>query len=125
MLLQLSQFFPLLPHSVTPLPQSIPSPLFMSMGPAYKLPIPFPILYFTSPWLFCDYLFVLLNPLTSKMLFSKKAQAFPSLHIALRGGALALLIYFHCGRAPTFHSELPNFTSSVSTCKMEAESWIS
>ena len=63
MLLQLSQFFPLLPHSVTPLPQSIPSPLFMSMGPAYKLPIPFPILYFTSPWLFCDYQFVLLNPL--------------------------------------------------------------
>ena len=26
---------------------------------------PFPILYFTSPWLFCDYLFVLLNPLHS------------------------------------------------------------
>ena len=26
---------------------------------------PFPILYFTSPWLFCNYLLVCLNPLTS------------------------------------------------------------
>ena len=26
---------------------------------------PFPILSFTSPWLFCTYLFILLNPLTS------------------------------------------------------------
>ena len=25
---------------------------------------PFPVLYFTSPWLFCNYLLVLLNPLT-------------------------------------------------------------
>ena len=30
-----------------------------------SLAAPFPILYFTSPWLFCNYLFVLLNPLTS------------------------------------------------------------
>ena len=32
------------------------------------LTTPFPILYFTSPWLFCDYLFVVLNPLTSSPL---------------------------------------------------------
>ena len=30
-----------------------------------SLATPFPILYFTSPWLFCGYLFVLPNPLTS------------------------------------------------------------
>ena len=30
-----------------------------------SLATPFPILYFTSPWLFCNYLFVLLNRLTS------------------------------------------------------------
>ena len=30
-----------------------------------SLATPFPILCFTSPWLFCNYLFVLLNPLTS------------------------------------------------------------
>ena len=30
-----------------------------------SLTIPFPMLYFTSPWLFCNHLFVLLNPLTS------------------------------------------------------------
>ena len=29
------------------------------------LATPFPALYFTSPWLFCNHLFVLLNPLTS------------------------------------------------------------
>ena len=30
-----------------------------------SLAAPFPILYLISPWLFCNYLFVLLNPLTS------------------------------------------------------------
>ena len=30
-----------------------------------SLATPFPILYFTSPWLFCNYIFVLLNPFTS------------------------------------------------------------
>ena len=52
-----------------PHPQAIPPPLFMSMGHVYKcissLTAPFPILYVTSPWLFCNYLFVLLYPLTS------------------------------------------------------------
>ena len=33
--------------------------------PICSLATPFPIPYFTSPWLFCNYLFVLLNPLTS------------------------------------------------------------
>ena len=30
-----------------------------------SLAAPFPVLYFTFPWLFCKHLFVLLNPLTS------------------------------------------------------------
>ena len=37
-------------------------PLVMHIS---SLAIPFPILYFTSPWPFCTYQFVLLNPLTS------------------------------------------------------------
>ena len=58
MLLQLSQFFPF--------PQAIPIPLFLSMGHRYKFVATlFPILYCASPWLFCNYLFVHLNPLTS------------------------------------------------------------
>ena len=43
-----------------------PPPLFMSIGHVYKLfgySISYTVL--TSPWLFCNYLFVLLNPLTS------------------------------------------------------------
>ena len=50
-----------------------PPPLFMSMGCVHgsyprvisSLATPFLILYFTSPWLFFKYQFVLLNPLTS------------------------------------------------------------
>ena len=34
-----------------------------------SLATPCPILYFTSPWLFCNYLFVLLNPLSSSTSF--------------------------------------------------------
>ena len=33
-----------------------------------SLAIPFPALYFMSPWLFCGYQFVLLNPLTSSQI---------------------------------------------------------
>ena len=47
-----------------PLPQAIPHhcscPWVMHIS---SLTTPCPILYFTSPWLFCTYLFVLLNPL--------------------------------------------------------------
>ena len=64
-LLHLSQFFPLCPP--LPFPQAIPALLFMSTGREHinSLASSFPILYFTSPQLFCNYLFVLLNPLTS------------------------------------------------------------
>ena len=68
MLLQLSQFSSLpLSTQHTALPQDIPTPLFMSM--AHKcisslIPL-FPILYFIFTWLFCNYLFILLNSLTS------------------------------------------------------------
>ena len=68
MLLQLSQFF-----SLCPPPPSTPQSLRQSPhhGPCLwvmcisSLATPFPILYFTFPWLFCNYLFVLLNSLIS------------------------------------------------------------
>ena len=78
MLLPLSQILSLCPppHSPLPLPQAIPTPLFMSMAHACNsLAAFFPILYSTSPWLFCNYLFVLLNPFT----FSHIPPDLPSL----------------------------------------------
>ena len=62
-LLQLSQFSPFTPLHQTPLfPQAIPHncscPWVMHIG---SLATPSPVLYVTSPWLFCNYLFVLLN----------------------------------------------------------------
>ena len=50
------------------LPQAIPTPLFMSIGPVYKFfGTLFPILYFTSLWLFCntDWYFLISLPLHS------------------------------------------------------------
>ena len=48
-----------------PLPQAIPTQLFMYIGMCINsLGTPFPVLYLTSPWLLCSYLFIL-NPLTS------------------------------------------------------------
>ena len=68
MLLQLSWFFPLSPPSPS-------TPLSLRQSPHHNscpwvtctssLATPFPILYCTSPWLSCNYLFVLFNPLTS------------------------------------------------------------
>ena len=60
--------FPLLPpsmqqpHSLRQTWYHCSCPWVMCISP---LATPFPILCFTSPWLFCNYLFVLLNPLTS------------------------------------------------------------
>ena len=68
MLLQLSQFFPLCPplpstpHSLKQSPHHFSYQWVMQIS---SLATPFPALYFTSPWLFYNYLFVLLNPLTS------------------------------------------------------------
>ena len=67
-LLQLSWVFPLLAplHQNPPLHQAVPHPCSCPRVMCVRsLATPFPILYFTSPWLFCNYLFVLLNPLTS------------------------------------------------------------
>ena len=60
--------FPPLPPFIQyhPLPQAIPTPLFIFMGHACKFfgySISYTVLYI--PWLFRSYLFVLLNPLTS------------------------------------------------------------
>ena len=73
MLLQLSQFFPLClpPQNIHPFLRQSPHhgscPWVMCISSLATL---FPILYFTSPWLFCNYLFVLLNPLTSSLILS-------------------------------------------------------
>ena len=60
-------FFPLplppsTPHSLRQPPPTI---VHVHGSCISYLATPFPILQFTSPWLFCQYLFVLLNPLTS------------------------------------------------------------
>ena len=60
--------FPLLPASTQqlPLPQAIPTPCSCPWVMCVSsLATPFLILYCTPPWLFCNYLFVLRNPLTS------------------------------------------------------------
>ena len=67
MLLQLFQFPPFAPstqypHSLRQSPHYCSHPWVMRIS---SLATPFPILYFISPWLFCNYLFVFLNPLTS------------------------------------------------------------
>ena len=55
---------PSTPHH--PLPQVIPPPFSCPWVMCVSSLAPlFPTLYFTSPWLFCNYLFVLLNPFTS------------------------------------------------------------
>ena len=68
MLLQLSQFFPLcspppsIPHSLRQSPHHFSCAQVMHLSSSAA---PFPLLYFISLWLFSNYLFVLLNPLTS------------------------------------------------------------
>ena len=65
MLLQLSQFFWLCPpppstsHSLRQSPHHCSHLWLMRIN---SLATPFPMLYFTCPWLLCNYLFVLLNP---------------------------------------------------------------
>ena len=49
-----------------PLPQAIPPPIVpVHVSWVGSLATPFPMLYVTSLWLFCNYLFVILNPLAS------------------------------------------------------------
>ena len=60
MLLELSWFFPLcpslprIPHTLRQSPHLCSCPCIMCVS---SLATPFPILYFTSPWLLCNYLF--------------------------------------------------------------------
>ena len=78
-------FSPLLPSTQhPPLPQTVPTPLFKGVS---SLATPFPILYFTSPWLFCNYLFVLPNPLTSHS-FSHTS---PPISLSLTFGILIMM----------------------------------
>ena len=99
MLLQLSHF-PLLCPSTQhpPLPQAITPLLFMSTGHGYKFfGYSISYTYFTSPWLFSPYVFVLLNPLNSSPIL---LQPLPSgnhqnaLHF--HDSASVLLVYLVC-----------------------------
>ena len=53
---------PSMPHSLRQSHHHCSCPWLMCIS---SLATSFPILYFTSPWPFCHYLFVLLSPLTS------------------------------------------------------------
>ena len=53
-------------HQAPPSPSGNPHTIAHVHGSwVGSLAIPFPILYFISPWLLCNYLFILLNPHTS------------------------------------------------------------
>ena len=71
MLLQLSWFFllyslpPNVPYSLKQSFHHCSCPWVMHIS---SVATPFPILYFITPWLLCNYLFVLLYPLTSSPL---------------------------------------------------------
>ena len=89
MQLQLSRFFPLCsPPSIPHSPQAIPSlcscPWVMHTGP---LATPFPVLYFTSPWLFHDYQIVLnplnFSPITSNLYPSGNHQNTICIHASV------------------------------------------
>ena len=54
-------------YSLRQSPHHCSCPWVMSIS---SLATPFPILYFTSPWLFCNYQFVLLDPLRSSPILS-------------------------------------------------------
>ena len=63
-----SQFVPFhpAPHSLWQSPHHCSCPPVLRVSSSAT---PFPIRYFTPPQLFCNYLFVLLNPLTSSPIF--------------------------------------------------------
>ena len=64
---------PTMPNSLRQFPHHCSCPWVM---PVSSWATPFPILYFTSLWLFCNYLFVILNPLP----FTHSPK--PSYHLA-------------------------------------------
>ena len=105
MLLELSWFFPLCPPppSTPPLLQAVPHsyscPWVMRVS---SLAAPFPTLDSTSPRLFCNYLFVLLSPLTSSIIPTypppiwqpSKCSLYPC--FCLRSSLLSLFFRFNC-----------------------------
>lgn len=70
MLLQLSKFFPFVtprsPYSLRQSPTHFSCPCVMRLS---SLATSFPVLYFISSWLFCDYQFVVFNSLMSSPIF--------------------------------------------------------
>ena len=89
------------PHSLRQSLRDCSCPQVMHIS---SLAIPFPILYLTSPWLFCNYIFILLNHLTSHPLSSSplpsgnylvtnffSLAAFKSLSLSLTFGLLIMM----------------------------------
>ena len=85
-LLQLSQFFPLWPPLCS-------CPWVMHIN---SLSTPFPVLYFTVPWLFCNYLFVLLNPLTSSPIPPHPLPGNHQNNLCIRYAVSVLLVCLVC-----------------------------
>ena len=95
MLLQLSQFFPLLPappgilHSFQDHPPAFSScPWVMHTS---SLASPFPILFLTSPCLFWTYQFVLLNPFTFSPILS-----FPLPKVTTQMISISMILSLFC-----------------------------
>ena len=91
-------------HPAPPLPQAVPPPSFMFMGHAYKVfgySISYSVL--PSPWLFCNYLFVLPNPLTNSPILPhappiwqpSKHSLYPRFHLR-SSCVLSLFFRFSC-----------------------------
>ena len=72
------------PHSLHQSPHHCSCPWVMRKS---SLAIPFPILYFTSLWPFCNYLFVLLHPPTSHPF----SNTHPPISLSLTFGILIMM----------------------------------
>ena len=87
---------PSTPHSLRQFPHLCSCPWVMHIR---SLASPFPALYFTSPWIFCNYLFVLLNPLTSSPtpynpLLSGNHQNTPCIHDSVSVLLVCLVCFY-------------------------------
>ena len=93
MLLQLSQFLlcPLLPRNPDSFQQSPHHCLYPWVTCISSLAIPFPILYFISPRLFCNYQFELLNPSTFSPI--SPVSPFPLAIIKVFSGSMLLFLF--------------------------------
>ena len=96
MLLQLSQFFPLCPPPpCTPIPSSHAPPVSSCPWVIHisSLATPFPILFLTSPCLFCTFQFVLLSTCFFFLILS---SLLPSQLITLQMISISMILLLFC-----------------------------